>query len=46
MIQTFSQNGHTIGSMWTLQRSWPFEKPYFLVVKVGVAMKEISLAKT
>ncbi len=33
MPQTFSQNGHTLWSMWTLWSSWPFEKPCFLVVE-------------
>ncbi len=32
MPQTFHQNGHTFGSMWTLRSSWPFEKLRFLVV--------------
>jgi len=34
MPQTFNQNGHTFGTMWTLWSSWPFEKSQFLVMKV------------
>jgi hypothetical protein len=32
MPQTFSQNGDTLGSMWTFWSSWPSKKPRFLVM--------------
>jgi hypothetical protein len=32
MSQTFSQNWHTLWSMWTFRSSWHFEKLWFLVV--------------
>jgi len=32
----FSQNGHTLWSMWTHLSSWPSEKPHFLVVMIGL----------
>jgi hypothetical protein len=34
MPQTFSQNGHTVWSMWTLWSSLHFEKPCFLVIEI------------
>ncbi len=35
--QIFSQNGHTLGSIKTLQSKWPFEKSCFLVVHVPMS---------
>jgi hypothetical protein len=40
MPQTFSQNGHTLGSMWTFWSSWPSEKPCFLIMIVDPQILE------
>jgi hypothetical protein len=32
MAQTLNQNGHTVWSIWTSRSSYPFEKPWFLVM--------------
>jgi len=32
MPQTFNQNGHTFGSMWTFWSSWHSKKPHFFIM--------------
>jgi hypothetical protein len=34
MPQTYSQNGHAFGSMWTFESNWPSKKSHFFVVHI------------
>ncbi len=43
MPLTFSQNGHILWSMWTLQSSWSFEKLQLLVVVTKVTYEVLNL---